>query len=225
MKYLLTSAGAKNPKILNALLELLGKPISQCTALCIPTAMHAQTGGNVRAWEFVTGHSQQPMCELGWKSVGLLELTALEYLQKDRWLPSVQAVDALIVSGGDPLFLSYWMRRSGFADVLPTLKNTVYFGMSAGSMVMAPNIGQDFVNWTPPEGGDQTIGMVNFAIFPHLDHPNLPENTMADASRWAANMLVPCYAIDDDTALKVYDENIEVITEGHWKLFNHIKDG
>jgi len=88
-----------------------------------------------------------------------------------------------------------------------------------------PNIGQDFVNWTPPEGGDQTIGMVNFAIFPHLDHPNLPENTMADASRWAANMLVPCYAIDDDTALKVYDENIEVITEGHWKLFNHIKDG
>ncbi len=158
------------------------------------------------------------MCELGWKSLGVLELTALSSIAEERWVPIVQETDVLLVNGGDPLYLSYWMRQSGLADLLPSLR-AVYVGLSAGSMVMAPNIGQDFVGWTPPTGGDETLGLVDFAMFPHLDHEMLPENTMADAERWAAGMRVPAYAIDDETAIKVVDGTVEVISEGHWKRF------
>ena len=220
MKFLLTSAGIKNTSIHNALLDLLGKPIAECSALCIPTANHAQRGGAARAWVFVTGQEPRtPMCELGWKSLGLLELTALPSIQKEYWTTAVQETDVLLVNGGDPLYLSYWMRQSGLADLLPSLPRIVYVGLSAGSMVMAPNIGADFVNWTPPTGGDETLGIVDFAMFPHLDHEALPQNTMADAERWAARMRVPAYAIDDETAITVIDGAAEVVSEGHWTLF------
>jgi dipeptidase E len=117
------------------------------------------------------------------------------------------------------LYLCHWMRESGIADLLATLSDVVWVGLSAGSMVMAPNIGKEFVGWVPPTGSDETLGVVDFAIFPHLDHQDLPENTMADAQRWAAEMKVPCYAIDDQTAIKVTDGSVEVVSEGHWRLF------
>ena len=159
------------------------------------------------------------MCELGWKSLGVLELTALPSIDREDWVPLVQETDVLLVNGGDPMYLAYWMQQSGLADLLPSLRETVYVGLSAGSVVMAPNIGQDFVRWRPPTGGDATLGLVGFAMFPHLDHPELPENTMADAEKWAAGMTVPAYAIDDQTAIKVTDGVVEVVSEGHWKLF------
>jgi dipeptidase E len=124
------------------------------------------------------------------------------------------------VNGGDPLYLSHWMRQSGLADLFPSLPDMVYVGLSAGSIIMAPRIGEDFVGWRPAYGGDATLGEVDFAMFPHLDHPELPENTMADAERWAASLPIPAYAIDDDTAIKVVDDTVEVISEGHWKLFS-----
>ena len=219
MRFLLTSAGIRNTSIHDALVDLLGKPIAESSALCIPTANHAQPGGAGNAWRFVSGQEPRtPMCELGWKSLGLLELTALPSIDEKHWLPTVQETDVLLVNGGDPMYLCYWMRQSGLADLLPSL-HAVYVGLSAGSMVMAPNIGKDFVSWTPPGGGDETLGLVDFAMFPHLDHPALPENTMADAERWAAGMRVPAYAIDDETALRVVDGTVDVVTEGQWKLF------
>jgi dipeptidase E len=221
MKFLLTSAGIKNASIHNALLDLLGKPIAESSALCIPTGSYAQPmAGPGRAWNFISGREPEtPMCELGWKSLGVLELTALPSISEGHWVPLVQQTDVLLVNGGDPLYLSYWMRQSGLAELLPSLRELVYVGLSAGSMVMAPNIGEDFVGWKPPTGGDETLGLVDFAMFPHLDHEMLPENTMADAERWAAGMPVPGYAIDDQTALKVVDGAVEVVSEGHWRLF------
>ncbi len=220
MKLLLTSAGIKNTSIRDALVDLLGKPIAESAALCIPTASYANPGGADRAWQFVAGRAPTPMCELGWKSLGVLELTALPSVAEECWVPGVQRTDVLLVNGGDPLYLSYWMRQSGLADLLPSLREVVYVGLSAGSMVMAPSIGEDFVHWRPPTGGDATLGLVDFAIFPHLDHEDLPENTMADAQKWAADVPVPAYAIDDETAIKVTDGAVDVVSEGHWKLFN-----
>jgi dipeptidase E len=220
MKLLLTSAGIKNTSIRNALLELLGKPIAESSALCIPTANHAQTNGAERAYVFIAGQEPRtPMCELGWKSLGVLELTALPSIDREHWRRWVRETDVLLVNGGDPLYLCYWMRQSGLADLLPSLRETVYVGLSAGSMVMAPNIGEDFVNWRPPTGGDRTLGLVDFAMFPHLDHEALPENTLADAEKWAAKLSVPGYAIDDQTAIQVIDGTMKVVSEGHWKLF------
>ena len=218
MRLLLTSAGVKNSSIHNALLELLDKPIEESSALCIATAIYANPGGAGKAWKFFSGEATTPMCELGWQTMGVLELTALPSIDRELWVPMVQETDALLVNGGDTLYLCYWMRQSGLADLLPSLR-AVYVGLSAGSMVMTPNIGERFVGWTPPSGGDGTLGFVDFSIFPHLDHEMLPQNTMADAEKWAATMQVPGYAIDDETALKVVDGEVEVVSEGHWKLF------
>jgi len=218
MKYLLTSAGIKNTSIHDALVDLLGKPIAEASALCIPTAVYAIPGGAGHAWRFFSGQATTPMCELGWKSLGVLELTALPSIDEELWVPMVQETDVLLVNGGDPLYLCYWMRQSGLADRLPSLR-VVYVGLSAGSMVMAPNIGADFVRWKPPTGGDETLGMVGFAMFPHLDHEAMPDNSMANAEKWAAGMPVPAYAIDDQTAIQVIDGAVKVVSEGHWKRF------
>jgi dipeptidase E len=149
--------------------------------------------------------------------VGILELTALPSIDKERWVSWVREADVLLVNGGDPLYLCYWMQQSRLAELLPSLHETVWVGLSAGSMVMTPRIGEDFVGWTPPTGGDSALGVVDFSIFPHLDHEMLPENTMADAERWAADLGGPAYAIDDETAIKVVDGAVEVVSEGHWK--------
>ncbi len=203
-KLLLTSAGVKNTSIHDALVELVGKPIADSSALCIPTAGYGHPQGSPGgAWRFLTGQASTPMCELGWKSLGVLELTALPSIDEERWVTWVPETDVLLVNGGDALYLCHWMRQSGLADLLPSLRETVWVGLSAGSMVMAPNIGEDFVGWMPPTGGDETLRLVDFSIFPHLDHEDLPENSMAYAERWAADMTVPCYAIDDQTAIKV----------------------
>lgn len=221
MRLLLTSAGVRNPSIHDALLDLLDKPIAESSGLCITTASYGHPlAGPERAWSFITGQkSQTPMTELGWQSMGVLELTALPSIDRAQWLPWVEAADVLLVNGGDPLYLCYWMRESGLADLLPTL-DVVYVGLSAGSMVMTPVIGQEFVGWTPPSGGDDALGYVDFSVFPHLDHPDMSENSMIDAAQWAARLPVPAYAIDDETAIRVVDGAVDVVSEGHWKHFD-----
>ena len=221
MRLLLTSAGIKNPSIHDTLVDLLGKPIADSTALCIPTASygHPQVSPDA-AWRFISGREPRcPMCELGWKSLGVLELTAPPSIDEERWVPWVRETDALLVNGGDPLYLCHWMRQSGLADLLPSLRETIWVGLSAGSMVLTPRIGNEFVGWKPPTGGDSTLGIVDFSIFPHLDHEDLPDNSMGDAERWAAQIPGPAYAIDDETAIRVIDGTVEVVSEGHWKLF------
>ncbi len=221
MKLLLTSGGVRNASIHNALVDLLGKSIAECNALCITTASYAFPGGPSRAWRFITGQESEPpmpMTELGWKSVGVLELTALPSIDKERWVSWVRETDVLLVNGGDTQYLCYWMRQSGLADLLPSLRS-VYVGLSAGSLVMCPNLAERFAHWTPPTGGYDMLGVVDFVMFPHVDYETMPDFSMAHAERWAADMTVPAYAMDDETAIKVVDGEIEVISEGHWKLF------
>jgi dipeptidase E len=159
------------------------------------------------------------MCELGWKSLGVLELTALPSIDEERWVPLVRGTEVLLASGGDALYLCHWMRESGLADLLPSLSEMVWVGLSAGSMVMTPRIGEDFVGWEPPTGGDETLGVVDFSICPHVNPEGMPGNSMAEAESWAAGIQGPAYAIDDETAIKVTDGNVEVVSEGHWRLF------
>ena len=220
MKLLLTSGGIKNTSIHTALEELLGKPIAESSALYIPTALWANANGPLMIAQRIRGEFGGAMCALGWKSLGVLELTALPSIHSDYWVRLVQETDALLVEGGDALYLCHWMRQSGLADLLPSLRaEAVYVGLSAGSMVLTPRIGEEFVGWQPTSGGDETLGLVDFSIFPHLDHPMFAENSLAGAEIWAAKLQAPGYAIDDQTAIKVVDGAVEVISEGHWKLF------
>ncbi len=221
MKLLLTSGGVSNASIRGALEGLLGKPFDECNALCIPTAEYGHPMCTpVSAWRFVSGKSSAPMCDLGWKSLGLLELTALPSIGEERWVPWVRQADVFLVDGGDAVYLCHWMRESGLAALLPTLPEAVWVGVSAGSMVMTPRVGDAFVESKPSvTGNDHALGVVNFSIFPHLDYPGFDENTMAEAEKWAASLGGPAYAIDDQTAIKVVDGIVEVVSEGRWKYF------
>jgi dipeptidase E len=246
MRLLLTSAGIKNASIRDALEDLLGKPIAESSALIIPTAIYPFPDGAYMAWRAITGAVGGPLAGLGWKSLGVLELTALPSIADEAWIPTVQQTDALLVWGGDPLYLSHWLRQSGLADLAPSLRREmVYVGVSAGSMAASATFGETYPD--PPRGsgealtsedivfatpqGDisrvlvtaQGVGLVDFAVIPHLDHEDHPDASLANAETWAAmlqaHVPVPTYAIDDQTAIKVVDGAVEVVSEGHWKLF------
>ncbi|MBV8216491.1 MAG: Type 1 glutamine amidotransferase-like domain-containing protein [Verrucomicrobia bacterium] len=242
MRLLLTSAGISNPSIHNALVDLLGKPIAESNALFIPTAIYPFRRGANMAWQAICGKASSPLSQLGWKSLGVLELTALPSIDRKAWVPSVEEADALLVWGGDPVYLSYWIQQSGLADLLPSLRpESVYVGVSAGSMAVASTFGETYSS--PPSGRHNALasadivfatpqgemkgifvtaqgaGAVDFALIPHLDHEDHPDASEANAEKWAARLPVPVYAIDDQTAIKVVDGSLEVVSEGHWKLF------
>ncbi|MFF0315541.1 Type 1 glutamine amidotransferase-like domain-containing protein [Micromonospora sp. NPDC005252] len=226
MRLLLTSGGVQNPSIRNALVDLLGKPIAESTALFIPTGVYPFPGGGEKAWKAIHGQATIPLSQLGWKSLGILELTALPTIREENWVPAVRQADALLVWGGDVLYLTYWLRQSGLADLLPSLSDTVYVGVSAGSIAVTPyNCDAEFdLEFVPDgsdmaEGADLALGLVDFTLYPHLNHPDMEGTELSTIQKWASRIPVPTYAIDDDTAIKVVDGAVEVVSEGHWKLF------
>lgn len=220
MKLLLTSGGITNDSIRDALISLLDKPIGECRVLLIPSAEWGHPSCTPEsALDFLADSGPTSMKGLGCKSVGLLELTALPGIDRDRWVPWVRDADILLADGGEATYFTHWMRESGLAELLPTLGG-VWVGVSAGSMALTPRIGADFAHWAGAAGDDRTLGIVDFSIFPHLDYPDFPENTMADAERWAAGIGVPSYALDDQSAVVVDGASVEVVSEGHWRAFD-----
>jgi dipeptidase E len=217
MKLLLTSGGVTNDSIRAALVDLLDKPVEESTALCIPTAQwgHPKCGPESLR-RFVTDGSPPTMTGLGWRSVGFLELTALPTISTDRWVPWVREVDVLLVDGGEATYLAHWLVESGLADLLPELTDTVWVGVSAGSMVLTPRIGDLFVEWRPEEG-DRTLGLVDFSLFPHVGL--FPGNTLEVAEQWAAGLGNPAYALDEQSAVLVDGDRVEVVSEGEWRRF------
>jgi len=221
MKLLLTSAGISNDRIRDALVDLMGKPISEASALFVPTAIYGIRNGGDIVRRVINGSLGDPFCELGWKSLGLLELTALPSIKKELWIPLLQDTDALLVGGGDCQYLTYWMQQSGLADLLPELlRKTVYVGLSAGSMIMT-QFGTTYGNHVLPTETDKSLGLVEFALHPHLDYEAFPENSQVNLEKLAATLPMPSYLIDDQTAVKVTDKGVEVVSEGKWKLVAH----
>lgn len=227
MKILLTSSGIHNPSINEALIQLLGKPIAESHALIVASGIYPFPNGSYSAWGAICGTAKSPFAELGWKSLGVLELTALTSIQEDSWVPMLRETDVLYVWGGNVLYLSYWMKKSGVARLLPTLSELVYEGCSAGSIVTTPyNCDAAFNLPFVPSGsemaleGDQALGLVDFALAVHLDNPDpmFEDNSMANVEKWASSLAIPTYAIDDETAIKVDGGTVEVISEGHWRL-------
>jgi dipeptidase E len=241
MKLLLTSAGISNPSIHGTLVDLLGKPIAESNALFVPTAIYPFPDGAGKAYQAVSGQAKSPLCELGWKSLGVLELTALPSIDREVWVAAVQESDALLVWGGDPVYLSYWMKHSGLVDLFPSLRpETVWVGVSAGSIAMSSVFGEAYV--VPPNCSGERLssedivfagpkgelkmtlvmaegaGLVDFAVIPHVDYDD--DQDVANAEKWAGRLAGPTYALDDETAIKVVDGAVEVVSEGHWKLFN-----
>lgn len=241
MRLLLTSSGISNSSIQDALIDLLGKPIAESNALFIPTAIYPFPDGPGKAFQAISGDAKSRLCGLGWASVGVLELTALPSIDKDVWAAAVQNSDALLAWGGDPVYLSYWMKHSGLADLFPSLRaEMVYVGVSAGSIAAASSFGETYfdqpncsgerlssedIDFAGPEGEftmtlvmAEGVGLVDFTIIPHVEYDD--HHDVENAEKWAGRLPVPTYAIDDDTAIKVADGRVDVVSEGHWRLFN-----
>lgn len=224
MKFLLTSNGVTNPSIRDTLERLLGKPIAESTALLVPTGAHPFPEGPAMARSAIDGTAEGPLAELGWRSLGVLELTALPTVRREHWERAVREVDALLVWGGDVLYLVHWMRASGLAELLPTLSETVYVGVSAGSITATPyNCDAEFDLQLVPEGSDmgrdaaRALGLVDFALYPHLGRPEMEDTALESIEQWAAGIPAPTYAIDDDTAITVVGGTVEVVSEGRWQ--------
>jgi len=243
IKLLLTSSGITNKSLRDALTQLLGKPIDESSALFIPTGVYPFAGGPNYAWWPIAGKKQSTLVGLGWKSMGLLEITALPSINRDIWLSAIKETDALLVWGGDPLYLAYWFEKSGLAAVLRSLdKDLVYVGVSAGSMVASTIFGETYSSARAGSGTPLTsenivfnidgreisktyvtakgAGLADFAIIPHFNNPDHPDACGPNAEQWAAKIPVPVYAIDEQTAIKVVAGQAQVISEGDWKLFN-----
>ncbi len=241
MKLLLTSSGISNPTLHGALVGLLGKPIAESNALFIPTAIYPFAGGPANAFNAITGEATGPLGGLGWKSVGVLELTALPSVDQEVWATNVRESDALLVWGGDPVYLAYWMKHSGLADLLPSLRpEMVYVGVSAGAIATASIFGETYFDppkangerissesmvFAGPEGEftvtlviAEGIGLVDFSIIPHVEYDD--HQDAANAELWASRLPLPTYALDDQSAVKVVDGTVEIVSEGSWKLFN-----
>jgi len=240
VKLLLTSGGISNQSITDALVELLGKPIADASALFIPTAIHPFADGPAEAIRAISGHPERPpLCQLGWKSLGILELTALPSIERELWAETVLSADALLVWGGDPVYLAYWMKHSGLAEVLAGAPpELVYVGVSAGAIATASTFGEVYRE-VPCCSGERLssaqisfsvagealemtlvtahgMGLVEFSIIPHVEFGD-PED-VANAELWAGRLPLPSYALDDQSAVRVEDGKVEVISEGNWRL-------
>jgi len=218
MRLLLTSGGITNAEIMNAFLELLGKSIEESTVLCVTSASYTFSSGPYMAYEFLTGKTGAPMCNLGFKEIGILEVTALPHIADHILQEQLNHVDAILVNGGDPLFLYHFFNRSNLMSHILE-KNILYVGLSAGSMILTPDIGREFVGWHAENHTSKTFGVVDFSIFPHLFYPDFPNNNLDNAKKWAEKIHNPCYAIDDETAFLITDTKFKIISEGkYYKL-------
>ncbi len=230
-KLLLTSSGITNGSIEKALVDLLGKPISESNALFVPLAIYAYPQGIKHMWQVIKGWG-----DLGWKNLGILELTALPTLPREIWLPQIEEIDAIIVGGGNKFYLSFWMEKSGLFEMLSQLlkQGKVYIGASAGSMMMTSGLNFDanrlqksgvyfddeFNEEMPSSSGSaKTLGLVDFVIRPHLGADYFPQANLENVEKWAAKADRPLYTLDDQSALKVVDGKVDVISEGVWKRF------
>jgi dipeptidase E len=232
LKLLLTSYGITNNSIREALVDLLGKPISESNALFVPTAVYAYPYGSNHAWQFMKTNA-----ELGWKEFGILELTTIPNLPDESWQPQIEKADTIIVGGGNGFYLSYWMQESGLFDILPTLleQDKVYVGISVGSMIVSPTLhykhdqyektgiyyDDEYDEEAPPKAGSiKTLKLVDFVIRPHVNANYFPAATLENVEKWARTSDWPLYALDDQSAIKIIDRKVKVISEGKWKLFN-----
>ncbi|GAA2170641.1 peptidase E [Agrococcus versicolor] len=217
MRYLLTSAGVTNDTVRAALDSTLPRPVAQCSALVIPTAGH-WFDASIAA-DLVTGAHGGPFANLGWGSLGVLELTALPTIPEEAWLPRLRSTDVLLVGGGDPTYLAGWMRRSGFLDALSSLRDdVVYAGLSAGSQAVGASLGLSYNGRRlDPEGPEAPLGLVDLAIYPHLEDPEMDDTRLAAIAAWARDVPCDTYAIDDETAVVWVDGVVEVVSEGRWE--------
>lgn len=211
MKLLLTSSGISNKSIERAFFGLVGKPANETSVAFIPTASNLVADD--KCW-LVQNYND--FLKLGLKSFDIVDIAAVP---KENWLKRFEGADAICFGGGDEQYLAKTMRESGVAEVLPELlKTKVYVGISAGSMVMGKLLAKELTEKLWPEesftGDDAGLGMLDFSILPHLNSDYFAHLRVPLIQSLADQYPQTVYALDDQSALKIVDGNIEVVTQG-----------
>ncbi len=222
MKLLLTSNGICNSSIKKALSELIDKPFSETTIAFIPTAANADPTNK----EYVV----DDLVNIKNLKLKMLDIVDISALPRRLWLPRLEKSDVLFFSGGMTPHLMYWINKSGLAELLPKMLETrVYAGISAGSMVSGPSIvlsNQDkkiyYEKWTG-YGSDKGLHLVDFYVRPHLNSRFFPLANPSFFADLAKSLKDPIYVLDDQSALKVVNNKIEIISEGDFLVFNERK--
>ena len=218
MRLLLTSSGITNKSIEKALLELLEKPFEKSHLVFVPTAANVEKGD--KTWLV---NDMNNFRKLGFASFDVIDISVVS---KDIWLPSFRKADVLVFGGGNVKYLSDWIKKLDLKDTLTELLETkVYVGISAGSMVTAKNVSFSsasilYYEKTGNLKKHKGLGFIDFELWPHLNSSWFPKVTLNFLEKLAKDTSNTFYAIDDNTAIKVVNQKISIISEGEWKKFN-----
>jgi dipeptidase E len=231
MKLLLTSNGLSNQSIANALEKLVGKPRKQIKVAFIPNAGFPidDFKNESRDWLVDDMYRIKEFC-------GFIDIVSLTDLTKQEIYERLEYADVIFVGGGNVFYLSYYMEKVGlFAELPRLLKTRVYAGISAGSMIVTDSLrtasgaiknpdkfyDEEYDEIGPVgRSAGRSAKLVNFVVRPHLNGKSFPITKGDFLESIAKDVKVPLYAIDDNSAVQVIDDSVEVITEGEWKLLN-----
>lgn len=218
MKLLLTSAGITNKSIANALFSLVGKKSEEITLVYIPTASNVEIGD--KNWLI---DNLLNLKKYNFKSIEITDISAVD---EKIWKSSFERADVLFFEGGNTYHLMRWLNKSGAIKILPKLlKDKVYVGVSAGSMVASQDLRlklsreiyeEDLLETEEMKG----LGFVDFYFFPHLNSNWFKKVRKENIERVSKNVDKVIYALDDNSALKIVNGKLEVISEGEWLIFN-----
>lgn len=215
MKLLLTSAGLSNKTITNALADLLGEPADGKRLAFVPTAANVEDGD--KHW-LIDDYNN---CRDAGFEVDIVDISALS---KDQWLPRLEQARVLFFGGGNTFHLMHWMKKSGLTELIPELlKTRVYAGISAGSCVAGPTIYNSVQNLFGEKYELEIkdgLGMVDLQFIPHLNSPYFDKIRKENLELAAKDLEEPVYALDDQSAMVVNGDQIEVVSEGEWHKFD-----
>jgi len=218
MKLLLTSSGLTNPSIVNTLIDLVGKKAGDTSVAFIPTASNVEMGD--KGWlidDLVNLRKQN------FKSIDIVDISAIN---ESLWKPRLESVDVLLFGGGNERNLMEWINKSGLISILPELlKTRVYVGVSAGSSVTSKDLSLEISQTIYEEDLGKTeemegLSLIDFYFLPHLNSPWFKKARKENIEKVAKGMTERIYALDDQSALKITDGNIEIISEGEYLIFN-----
>ena len=217
MKLLLTSAGLKNQSIVNALFELVDKKPEETSVIFITTASNAEFGDKTWLIDDLINLKKQ-----NFKQIELADIS----IEENLWKPKIEQADILLFGGGNTYHLMEWLNRSGLTSLLPELlKTKVFAGISAGSMVTNKNLSLKLSQTLFEEDLDRTEEMkglcfVDFTFLPHLNSEWFKKLRKENIKEAVQGMTEKIYVADDNTALKVVGNSVEIISEGEFLEFN-----
>lgn len=208
MKLLLCSEGFSTPEIVEACVNLAGKPPDQISIGVINEGYAVELDD--KRWVI------NNLNDVANNFSGKLDLVNLLALSTDGILNRLQAVDVIFVVGGNTDYLMHVFQISGLATLLPALlESKVYVGSSAGSMVLGHRISteayQDIYGEDLDFGITKYMDLVDLAIKPHLYSPVFPNNRPEVLERVARGLEFPVYGLRDDSAVIVNGEDISII--------------